>query len=383
MSPKILHIVGDSKYGGGSVLIERLADRAMDCGYEVSVLTTDGIFKDRLKSVGVDVVDMDCIWRPIRPLRDLVGCARLCRYLHKNCYDIVHTHTSKAGFVGRLAARVVGVPIIIHTVHGFSFHEQSSKLTLQAYSFLERIAAYLCDAIVTVSFFHCDQAKQLKIGNHNTRVAIPNGINPDRVKPTKCPKIVRAAIGVENDEIMCLSTGRLARQKGFDLLIHALKKIPLQKKIKVVIAGDGELGSDLKNLVISLNLQGRVLFLGFRSDLADLLHSADLVALPSRWEGLSISLLEAMAAGKAIITSDISSNLEVTRNGKVAKIVHAGNSDELADVILDLISDKYEIQHLGRAALEQFQHDYTEDLMLRRYMDLYNRLLREKSNFYF
>lgn len=375
---RILHIVGDSKYGGGSVLIQRFAIEALGCGHDVSVLTTDPTFQKQLMSAGVGIVNLDCIWRPIRPLRDIRGLIKLWRYLSRNQFDIVHTHTSKAGFVGRLAARWARVPVIIHTVHGFAFHEASSRPALLVYSQLERIAANFCDALVAVSNYHCDWAARLRIGNEHTRVAIPNGIDPARIQPSRGRDAVRSELGVSNEEIMCLATGRLAKGKGLDLLLQGLAARRSDKPLKVFLAGDGEEREELKELAVKLNIQQIVTFLGFRNDLGDLLAATDMVLLPSLREGLSISLLEAMAAGKAIITTDIGSNLEVTRHGEAAWIVTAGSVDNLADAIVRLAADKGERDRLGRVALATFQGSYHENIMLDRYMVLYARLVNEK-----
>jgi glycosyltransferase involved in cell wall biosynthesis len=375
---RILHVVGDSRYGGGSVLIERIATHAQQCGHDVSVLCTDKLFQEHLESCGVGFVPLDCLWRPIRPFRDAWGLIKLLRYLRRSGWDIVHTHTSKAGFMGRVAARLAGVPVVVHTVHGFAFHEQSPRFALTVYSLLERFAAHLCDAIVTVSNFHCAWAAALHIGNERIRVAVPNGIDPNRVKPTRSASATRQAIGIAPDAVMCLTIGRLAAQKGLDILLRAVPLTKDMDRLRVVIVGDGEHKVQLEALAKDLDITRQVRFLGFRNDVGDLLAAADIVVLPSLREGLSISLLEAMAAHKAIVATRIGSNEEATCNGKVALMVTAGSAGELAAALDTMVQDEGLRDHLGRLAFEEFNRNYHEDIMLGRYMALYTRLLNER-----
>src|SRR5437868_5745764 len=118
-------------------MIADLASMARDMNWQVDVLTTDPEFTRVLQSAGIGVVPLQVIWRNIRPLRDLLGLWRLYRFLKQNSYSLVHTHTSKGGFVGRVAAWMAGTPAIVHTAHGFAFHEESHPVVLHVYAFLE------------------------------------------------------------------------------------------------------------------------------------------------------------------------------------------------------------------------------------------------------
>lgn len=378
MNKRILHIVGDSKFGGGSVIILKLAEMARNIGCEVDVLTTDKEFSSHLKAHGFGVVSLDVIRRETRPLKDLLGCFKLYRFLRNTNYDLIHTHTSKAGMVGRLAAWAARCPAIIHTVHGFAFHEETSTAKLKVFAVFEKIATFWCHRVVTVSKFHREWALQLGIGNSCKVIAIPNGVGEIQRTNTDDRNTIRDSLGVAHDSFMLFYGGRLAPQKGLEYLIEALPSIKeiIDVPISLVLAGDGPLVDCLNELVSELDIGCDVFFLGFRRDVADLLFCSDLVVLPSLREGLSISLLEAMSASKPIITTKIGSNLEVTKNGECAILVPVKSVEELSVAIIDLYYDRDKCLDLARKARSVYLSEYTENHMLLAYREVYERHMK-------
>ncbi len=372
---RILHIVGDSKYGGASVLIKRLAIEGKNAGHEVGVLTTDSIFQDHLKELGVEVVDLQCIWRDTRPVRDFLGLFCLVRYLIRSKWDMVHTHTSKGGVIGRISSTIARVPTIIHTTHGFAFHEKSPRWQIYIFTTAEQIAAYFCHKIVYVSRFHCDWAKYLRIGSSEQRIAIPNGIpSPsDGLKRKNIGPIAKKT-GITTP-LRCLTVGRLAPQKGLETLIDAVSLIG-QSNVDVHfrIAGDGPSRESIITKMKATGLDNRFNLLGFRSDVEALLSNADIIIQPSIREGLSIVLLEAMRLGKPIIAAAIGSNLEASNYGQAADLFEAGNSKALAAAIQELVNNEQRRVQLGKCATKRFQEHYTEERMISDYLRLYKSL---------
>ncbi|NUL83154.1 MAG: glycosyltransferase family 4 protein [Armatimonadetes bacterium] len=364
MPVRTLHAIGDSKFGGGSVIILRLMELGLQMGHQVEVLATDDRFCAESEAIGVRCVRLDVIRREIRPIFDWRGTQALARYLRENRYDLVHTHTSKAGFIGRRAAWMAGCPRILHTVHGFAFHERSNPVSMRLFVALERMAARWCHRLVTVSEFHRDWAVRLGIAPPEKIVAIPNGISPERVKPARTPDDVRRELGIGPDQFVIASIGRLAKGKGLEELVSILPDIRLAKPGAVLLLpGEGNLKFEGEGIIAP----------GFRTDIGDLLNIADLVALPSHREGLSIALLEAMAAGKPIVASDLASNIEAAEGA--AEFVSVGDKAQLCRTILQLISHSDRAQQLGQAAKQRFEERYTERRMIEQYRDLYQFML--------
>src|SRR5215467_4917259 len=196
---KVLHIVGDSRYGGVVRIILGLGQIAKADGWQVDVLATDPKVGEALRRESLGVIELDVIRRNISPFRDLAGLFRLCNFLRRERYGIVHTHTSKGGFVGRLAAWLAGVPVIVHTMHGFAIHEQSPGWARVVYAALERLASRWCHRIVSVSEFHRTWALELSICSQGHIQAIPNGITPSFRADHCDTAALRRQIGVEDD----------------------------------------------------------------------------------------------------------------------------------------------------------------------------------------
>ena len=369
---KICHIVGDSAFGGGSKIVLQLSERAILEGHSVSVVATNEEFVCCLQAIGANAINLDCIRREIRPLDDLRGLFRLAECLRKNQFDLVQTHTSKAGVIGRVAAKLARVPSIVHTVHGFAFHEYSSKFVIFLVSSIERFAATMSNRIVTVSNCHREWALTLKIASPEKIVAIPNGIDPLSVPAEFDREAFRRSLGVGDTEMLVVSIGRLSSQKGFSYLLDAVAALPAHEPTcKFIIVGEGPMRRELEDSIARHELHDRLTLLGFRRDIAEFYAAADLIVQPSFREGLSISLLEAMAAGCPIITTSIKSNVEVIGNSEAAVLVPAMDSEALSQAIGQLLDDCPARDRMARTALSCFENDYTSSRMLDRYMELY------------
>ena len=380
MSIRVLHVLGGSQFGGAIWVVKSYAEALLEHGCDVTICTSVERAADVFRGAGCDIVSVPQMVREINPPRDAIALLKLARVCRDGRFDVVHTHTSKGGMIGRAAARLARVPVVLHTVHGFAFHESSSRASLTFFAGLERVAARLSDRVITVSDYHRRLAIRLHIASARRLVTIHNGISRSRLAISRSRLEVRHELGFEESDVMIVAIGRLAEQKGLETLLIALPEIVRRDpRIHLAIVGEGPLRTELEDRVRLSGLASHVRFLGFRTDIGDLLNASDLVAAPSLWEGLSISVLEAMALGKPIVTTDIGSNLELVEDGVSGLLVPPGESRALTEAVLRVAGDPELASRFGGAAREHFVRGFTEQAMKDSLWNLYEGLLRAKG----
>jgi glycosyltransferase involved in cell wall biosynthesis len=312
----------------------------------------------------------------MNPIADVIATVKfglLCRHRR---FDVVHTHTSKVGVVGRLAAYVTGVPIVIHTAHGFAFHEGSSRLKIAVVAFVERLAARWCDRVVVVSEFHRQWAIELGIARPEKLVTIHNGLAADRVQPRRSATENRNALGVRGNARVLGAFGRLTPQKGLESLVDAMPSVVLRMpNVHLLLVGEGPLRARLSDKVLRLGLSANVSLLGFRDDVPDLLSVCDVVVSSSLWEGLSVSVLEAMAQGKPLVATSIASNRELLAEGSCGVLVPPSDPSAMSEAIVSLLLDRPRAKLLGERARARFHEEFTEERMQAQLWSLYAQLL--------
>jgi glycosyltransferase involved in cell wall biosynthesis len=378
MRVRVLQVVGGSKFGGAVWVIMSYVEALQEHGCEVTVCTSVEPVADVFRAAGCEIVSIEEMTREINPWRDLVALIKLTRVCRQGRFEVVHTHTSKGGFIGRAAARLAGVPVVLHTAHGFAFHESSSPVAAAVYTRLERLAGRWSDNLLTVSDFHRRWAIRERLAAPERIVTVRNGISRSRLVVVRDRREVRGELGIEENEVLLISIGRLATQKGLRTLIQALPKTLQQGvRARLVLVGEGPLRAELDEQVTALNLKSVVSFLGFRSDVADILNASDIVIAPSLWEGLSISVLEAMALAKPIVATNIGSNLELIEDGVSGLLVPPNDPERLADTILTLALDPETASGYGAAARERFESGFTEEAMKDAVWAVYHPLLEK------
>lgn len=344
------------------------------------ICKNNGALTENASNAGVQILTCPSLVRKIHPRSDLKALWQLWRYFRRHRFDVVHTHSSKTGVLGRIAAWLAGVPCVVHTVHGFAFPAAKSKLQYQIFQAMEWIGARCSHLVICL---HEEDARicreQLKLPAE--RVAIlPNGIDLNKFSPvTSCEQlhILRDKLDLPVDRQMIIMVGRLWEQKDPVCLVKAYCSLWKQGDpgADLILVGEGELQPQLQEFVNEAGLQAHVHFLGWRSDTPDLLRASNIFVLPSRWEGMPLAILEAMGTGLPVIVSNIPGNCHLVTHEQQGLLFPAGDSTVLAKALNKLLAEPELHTRLGKNArfrVEQF-HDIRD--RVKRMESLYSKIL--------
>lgn len=306
---------------------------------------------------GVEVYRIPELGRKIHLWDDLVAFVKLVRLLRRTRPTIVHTHTAKAGTLGRLAAVAAGAPVRVHTFHGHVFRGYFGRWTTRVFLLVERILARVSTRIVAISESQADElAEQFRICDRDRLEVIPLGLELDRFHPTSSAPLrpeFRAEIGVGDDPVVTI-VGRLAPIKNHDLFLEAAARLRTSgRRVVFLVVGGGTEEARLKERARDLDVGDCVYFLGWRSDLDRIYAGSDLVVLTSNNEGTPVSLIEALAAGRAVVATDVGGVRDVLENGRLGILVPPGDASALAEAIAGLLDQpelRRELGSLGAAA---------------------------------
>lgn len=357
--------------GGAHVHVLDLACAYMQEGHQVVVMVGgNGPFADLLRSRGVLVCNLRWLVRPIRPYADLLALIELMVELRRIRPDLVHAHSAKAGLLGRIAAKLARFPAVF-TAHGWSFTEGIAERSRRFSMILERLVGRLSKSIICVSDYDYRLALDCGVVDPGSLVRIHNGV-PD------VESGLRALPGSAGT-LRIVSVARLDVPKDHALLLNALgylRDLPWQLEL----IGDGPLTDQTKAQAAALGIADRVLFSGLCKDVPQRLSAAHLFVLVSEWEGLPLSILEAMRAGLPVLASDVGGVSEAVQDGLTGCLVPRGDKEALVRGLRDLLSDSAKRVRMGRAGRSTFEQEFTFELMKGRTLAVYERLLlgREK-----
>ncbi|MBC8235033.1 glycosyltransferase family 4 protein, partial [bacterium] len=271
--------------------------------YDITVICQcQGQLVDVLRKHQIKVLFIPELRRQINPYYDLIAFIKLYRLFKTQKYDVVHTHSSKPGFLGRLAAKTAKTKAIVHTVQGFAFHEFSSRISTVVFTFLEKIAALVSDIIISVNEYDRRIAIERRIVKRDKIITIPNGICLEEFTINIDVEDKKRQLGIAPNKKVVGMVARLWAQKAPQVFIKAAAYVLERRKdVVFLLVGDGELKSELELLVGELGIEKDVLFTGWRTDVPQILEILDIFLLTSLWEGLPITILEAMVKRKPVV----------------------------------------------------------------------------------
>ena len=355
MSLRTLHVITRLTLGGSAenTLATMLALEA--AGYAgslaVGVAASDAASVNDARRRGATLHDVPGLGREVGP-RDAAALVRLWRLMRAQQPAIVHTHTSKAGFIGRLAARLAGVPVVIHQPHGHIFYAYYGPRRTAFYVALERLAARWTDRIVTLTERGIDEHLARGIGERAQYRAVPSGVPTAELRaaaPTR--GVARARLRLPDDAFVVVGLGRFVPVKGFDVLITALPTLAAAvPSTCVLLVGDGPERVALEAQAGRLGVRDRLRFTGVTPDIAVCLAAADVLAAPSRNEGMGRALVEGMALGLPVVGSEVGGIPAVIADGETGWLVPPGDAAALAEALVELGRDAALCAKLGAAA---------------------------------
>jgi len=358
-------ITRSDSIGGAHIHVRDLALNLLRAGHTVTVLVGgEGPFAAELAARGIPYRSLRYLVRPIRPGTDLRGLWELRAALAELKLDLVSAHSSKAGWLGRLAARSLGFPVVF-TAHGWAFTEGVPEHKRKIYALAERLAAPFADRIITVSEYDRALALRYRIAPAHKLVTVHNGM-PD-VDPTlrACP---------EAEPVRIVMVARFEPQKDHTTLLCALVGLKdLAWELELI--GDGPLLERVRAETGRLGLLERVCFLGARKDVAERLAKAQIFVLSSNWEGFPRSILEAMRAGLPVVASDVGGVREAVMEGETGFLVPRGDVGALRARLRQLIMNASLRVKMGQAGRKRFEEQFTFEHMFKKTLEVYEDVL--------
>jgi glycosyltransferase involved in cell wall biosynthesis len=338
-------------------------------GHDVVGACAEGPLLADVRAEGFRVIPIPFV-RRLSPLAHLRAFRALVAILRAEKPDIVHAHMPISGFLARFAARIAGVPTVAYTCHGFLFNHASSSMWRRGLSLvMEWAAARVTDVFLTVSEAEARDARRLRIAAHAEPVR--NGRDPAVFRPDPGARDrIRAELGVPNDRVVIVAVSRLVWHKGYPELAAAMRSVPEAELWVVGERLDSDRGADMAALLRDSGLGYRLRMLGYRKDVPALLAAADIFTLPSRFEGLPMSVIEAMLTGVPVVASDVRGPAEQVVDGVTGFSVPAGDATALGAALGRLVRDPNLRATMGQAGRLRALDCYDEAKILSRTLDL-------------
>jgi len=360
-----------------------VADQHHLHGDDVTLLTgpalgPEGCLLDRATSLGVKFEVVPALRRSIHPWRDWRSYRALVKRLRQMQPDIVHTHSSKAGILGRAAADKLRRPAV-HTIHGAAFHYGQNALLYRSFRRAEKWAAKRTAKFISVCHAMTDQYVAAGIAPREKYVTIHSGMDVEPfLRPPRDPQAVRDELGLAPQHVVIGKVARLFPLKGHEFVLRAARTvIDRCPNVRFLLIGDGILRPEFEQDIRRQNMQKHFLFTGLvpPDKVPELIHATDIVVHASLWEGLARVLPQALIAGKPVISYDVDGAREVVLPGETGFLLPPQSVDELAEAIVTLAEDSELRQRLGSTGRARFTEQFRHETMTRRIREVYAEVL--------
>lgn len=317
------------------------------CGPQTGV---EGSLIEEVRQRNISLTIEPALVREINPVKDLLTLFRLAHFIRRRKHTIVHTHSSKAGILGRWAAWLAGAPIIVHTVHGWGHHEQQRPLVRAFYIALEKLTLPITTQLIVVSPRDIEKGVKDGIGRPQDYVVIRSGIELDRFGHPQVPREqTRAALNILPDALVVGTVTRLSPQKAPLDFVAAMSVVAQSvPEAWFIMVGDGPLRLEVEALAAKLGISDRLILTGIRRDVPELMAAFDIFALSSLWEGLPRVLPQAMATGLPIVATAIDGTAEAVADGENGLLVSPGKPSALAKSVIALLRDPKLAKQMGQ-----------------------------------
>ena len=375
---RVVHVITRLELGGAqqnTLYCVRHHDRQR---FDVGLIAgRGGLLDDEARSIpDADVQLVPYLRHPLAPAHDAYALARLVRHFRTRRVDIVHTHSSKAGILGRLAARMAGVPVVIHTVHGWSFNDTQSAARRRLYVMLERLCARLTDRLLVVSSPNREKGLALDIGRPGAYRVLHSGIDIAAFAGATGRAEVREELGFGAERIVVGTVANFKAQKApLDFVAAAAAARRREPRFAFFMAGDGELRAEVERRIRAEGLRDCFRLLGWRRDAVRLFQAMDIYLLTSHFEGLPRSVLQAMAAGVPVVATAVDGTPEVVRDEISGLLVKPGDTDGAARALARLARDAGLRRRCVAGGRSLLGTSFDIDVMVRRLEDHYEELL--------
>lgn len=313
--------------------------------------------------------------RQVDPLRDVKALARMVGLLREWNPDVVHTHSSKAGILGRWAAHLAGVPVVLHTVHGFGFHPEQGRVRSWCFRRLETATSRVTSRFLAVSRANLEAGIALGVFDRGKVSLVRSGIDLSAFRNGASPGGLRDSLGIPPGVPVAGMVACLKPQKApLDWVRAASLVLQRVPPAHFVLVGDGELRQAVEEEIDRRGLSGRFHLLGWRRDLPSILKNFSVLVLTSLWEGLPRVIPEAMAAGLPVVATNVDGTPEVVRDGETGYLVAPHDLDAVADRVCRLLLDPDGARRMGATARTRVE-EFDIDAMVRRQEEVYRDLL--------